>query len=65
MEETIRDSLGRIIGYIETDSLGNKTAKKFAGPFVGKYDASLDVTKDMYGRIVAKGDCVVALLWQE
>ena len=53
---TIKDWTGKIIGYIETQSNGDKVVKDFYQRILGRYDESMDVTKDFYGRIVAKGD---------
>jgi hypothetical protein len=54
---TIRSWNGKIIGFIEEDSVsGDKTVKDFYGRILGKYNKKLNVTKDFYGRLVAKGD---------
>ena len=52
----IKDFYGRTLGYIETDSQGNKIVHDFYGRILGRYDAKADVTKDFYGRIIARGD---------
>ena len=61
-KETLRDFHGRIIGYVETYPNGNKRLTDFHNRILGTYDKSLNVTKDFYGRIVAKGDCLTMLL---
>lgn len=61
-KETLRDFQGRIIGYIETYPNGNKRLTDFHNRILGTYEKSLNVTKDFYGRIVAKGDCLTMLL---
>ncbi len=43
---TIRDFTGKIIGFIETDTLGNKIVRDFYGRIVGKYDKKTDTTRD-------------------
>ena len=58
----IRDFYGRILGSVEEDSIGNKTARDFYGRIVGKYDSKLGVTRDFYGRIVGKGDLTSSLI---
>lgn len=63
-EETIREFSGKIIGYIETDAQGNKTVRNFYRQIVGRYDANAKVTRDFYGRIVAKGDVSTGLLYK-
>ena len=64
-KETIRDFNNRIIGYLETDSNGNKTARDFYNRILGYYDAEQKVTIDFYRRIVARGDAVVGLIYAE
>lgn len=55
--EKIKDWTGKIIGFIDTDSVtGNKLIKDFYGRIRGKYIKRLDITQDFYGRTVAKGD---------
>lgn len=59
----IREFSGKIIGWIETDSVtGNQTLRDFYGKILGKYDKKYDVTRDFYGRIVAQGNNIQLLL---
>ncbi len=59
----VHDWTGKIIGFIELDtSTGNKQIKDFSGKIKGKYNASLDVTTDFYGRQIAKGDQLMMTL---
>lgn len=60
--QTIRDFGGRIVGYIETDGQGNKTVRDFSRIILGTYDKRNNVTRDFYGRIVAKGDATGSLI---
>lgn len=60
--ETYRDNLGRTIGTITTDSLGNKTVRDKMGRTVGTYKASTKTTHDELGRIIAHGDLSASLL---
>lgn len=60
--QTIRDFYNRVLGYIETDAHGNKTARDFYKRILGTYDARLDVTRDFYNRIIGKGDLTAALI---
>lgn len=64
-KETIRDFYNRIIGYVETDDLGNKTIRDFYNRILGYYDAKQNVTRDFYNRIVARGDSSVGLIYAE
>ena len=63
-KEMIRDRGGKILGWIETDHLGNKTARNFYGRIVGKYIKMNNTTKDFYGRIVAQGDATAGLIYR-
>ena len=60
----IRDFQGRILGYIEEDSNGNRTARNFYRQNLGTYYAKENVTKDFYGRIVSSGDTTQALIYK-
>lgn len=62
-KEKIRDWTGKIIGFVETDSVtGNKVIRDFYGRIVGKYDKRADVTRDFYGNKVARGDQLLMML---
>ena len=60
--DTVRDFYNRIIGYLEYESNGDITVRDFYRVIKGKYDAKQDVTRDFYGRIVAKGNVASMLL---
>lgn len=60
--QTIRDFYGRIVGYIEEDAQGNKVVRDFYRTIQGKYDKKQNVTRDFYGRIIAKGDACASLI---
>jgi len=62
MEERITDFGGRVIGYIETKSNGDKVVKEFGGRILGYYYSSRNVTTDFGGRILYHGDMASALL---
>lgn len=62
MKEPIKDCSGKILGFIETDSCGNKILRNFHGEILGKYNKSLNVTQDFFGRQIAKGNCIMMLL---
>ena len=63
-EQILRDSYYRIIGYIEVKPNGDKIGKDFYRRIVGYYEASTNTTKDFYRRIVARGDCLSALIFE-
>lgn len=62
-EQTIRDSRGMILGTIKTEANGDQTARALGGKILGYYRASRDVTTDVGGRIIARGNCVSALIY--
>ncbi|MBQ6946476.1 MAG: hypothetical protein IJN42_00365 [Clostridia bacterium] len=62
MREPIKNYQGRIIGFIEVKSNGDKVLYDFPGKILGKYNKSLNVTQDFYGRQVGKGDILMTLL---
>ena len=53
---TIRDFYGKIIGYIDIETNGDKIVRDFYGKILGRYDKKFDVTRDFYGKILAQGD---------
>jgi hypothetical protein len=63
-EEIIKDFGGRIIGYVEVASNGDKTGKDFYRCIVGYYDHETDTTKDFQRRVVSQGDTLSSLIWQ-
>ena len=61
-KETIRDSLGRIIGYYEHMPNGDITVRDFYGTILGYYRKNDDTTRNFHNVIVARGNCVGMLL---
>lgn len=55
-KQWIRDYAGRVLGSVETESSGNRIIRDQYGKVLGRYDKRADVTRDLYGRVVAKGD---------
>lgn len=61
--DKIKDWRGRIIGFVDTDSVtGDKVVRDFYGKIVGKYNKRLNITTDFYGRLVSKGDRAMMLI---
>lgn len=58
----LRDYQGKIIGRIEVSPNGKKTLIDFYGKILGTYDPKTNITKDFYGYIVGRGDCLTMLL---
>lgn len=63
MKETIKDKNYRILGYVETKSNGDKVVTTFTGQILGYYRKNMDVTTDLVGRVLARCDAAVALLF--
>lgn len=64
--EPIKDFYGRILGYIETDTVtGDKVAKNFFRQIIGYYDKKTNTTKNFYKQIIGKGDLLSYLIRQE
>lgn len=61
-KEAIKDWQGKILGWVETESNGNKILRDFPGRILGKYNRSLNITQDFYGRKVGNGDILLTLL---
>ena len=64
MRENIHDFYGRIIGSLERLQNGDVKARDKHGRILGTYVKDLNLTKDMYGRIVSRGDTTSALIWR-
>lgn len=63
-EEKIRTFEGVIIGIVETYDNGDQTARDFPSLRVlGHYKAAYNHTTDFYGRVIAKGNSVVSLIY--
>jgi len=62
-KEIIRDFYGKILGSVETDSQGNKTVRDFYGRILGWYKKAENQTRNFYGKIIAKGDAAVSLIY--
>lgn len=57
----------KILGIIETDSsTGDQVARDFTTrKILGYYKAAHNHTTDFLGRILAKGNCVASLIYQQ
>ena len=66
-QEYITDFMGKKLGIIETDSnTGDQRALDFnTRKVLGYYKANLNHTTDVMGRIIAKGNCVVSLIYNK
>jgi len=57
----IKDSCGRLIKVMIVKDNGDKEVKDFCGRLLGTYSASMNVTRDIAGRVIAYGDMSSAL----
>lgn len=65
-QEYIRDFSGKVLGIIETYPNGDQKAIDFDSRMVlGYYRAAYDHTSDFYGRVIAKGNCVVSFIYNK
>lgn len=63
-EITIRDFYGKILGYVQEDTNGNKVFRDFYRKIVARYNKASNKTTDFYGRIISKGDVGASLLYK-
>ena len=65
-EEYIKDFSGKILGIIRTDSNGDQQAIDFdTRQILGFYRANHNHTTDFYGRVIARGNCVVSFIYNK
>ena len=64
-KEPVKEFSGRIIGFLETDAQGNQRLKDFSGRILGTYDKNQDCTKEFSGRIITRGNTLLALLFSK
>ena len=63
-EEYIRDFHGRIIGILRYLANGDIEAVDFdTRKIIGFYRASTDRTTDFFGRVIARGNAAVSLIY--
>lgn len=61
--EPVKSFDGRIIGWIDTDTVTlDQTGRDFYQRIVGYYDKKLNVTRDFYKRIRYRGNMLAALI---
>ena len=61
-QQIIRDFRGNIIANIEIRSNGDKIVRNFHGQILGTYNAATNITRDFYGNVAAKGECLGLLI---
>jgi hypothetical protein len=55
----IKEWSGKILGYVQTHSNGDKTITNFYGVILGYYRKSSNVTTNFHGRMISQGDTAV------
>lgn len=58
----IKDVSGKIWGWVQTDSDGNKKAVDNTGKILGYYKVFNNTTYDNKGKVIAYGDAVSSLI---
>lgn len=61
-KEYIRDYTGKCLGTLETQQNGDIIVREFSGKMLGKYDKAANVTRDMSGRMLYKGNMAAMLI---
>lgn len=61
--EAVKDFYGKVLGYVDTDSSGNKTVTDYYGKVLGYYKKASNITTDYYGRKLTEGDTAISLIW--
>lgn len=64
-ENPIREFSGEIIGFIVNEDNGDQTALAYPSrQILGYYRKKYDYTTDFYGKVVARGNTVVSLIYE-
>lgn len=63
MKQPIKNSTGKTIGYILTESNGRQVAQNEYGNILGYYDPKLNITQNSYGRKVSEGNTVIQFIY--
>ena len=64
MREAIKLYSGQIIGYLD-DQGSRIVATSFGGRILGYYNKNNNTTTDFSGRILAYGNILSALIWEQ
>jgi len=60
--ESVKDWMGRILGWVDTNSDGNQIAYNFGLRVLAKYDAQRNITTDFAGRKLSEGNTAIAYI---
>ena len=63
--ERVSDFSGRCIAWYDHQSNGDIIVRAFSGNILGRYDKAMNVTRDFYGNIVARGNAIGMLIKPE
>ena len=61
----IKDAKGKIIAKIQTEPNGDMRISDPCGRVLGKYSKSTNLTTDIYGRVIARGECLTMLIGRQ
>ena len=63
-DETIKDASGRTLGFVRNTEQGGQQVYNVDRQTLGFYDARNNITKDVNGRMIAKGNVVAGLIFK-
>jgi hypothetical protein len=63
--QTIRDRYSRLIGTVIEYPDGRLEARNAYSLLLGRYDPQTDTTRDAYSRLIAHGNMLSGLIWQD
>lgn len=58
----VRDNFGKVIGFIDEQSNGDKTVRDQYGRIIGYYRKGPNYTTDEYGRVIVQGEACSMLI---
>lgn len=63
-EATIKNVNGQTLGFVRDDATGRGQAYDVNRDLLGSYDPVADITKDVQGQMIAKGNVPSGLVWR-
>jgi hypothetical protein len=63
-EDVLKDASGRTLGFIRTTPTGGQQAYDVNHRLVGSYDTQNNITKNVNGRAIAKGNTASGLIFR-
>jgi hypothetical protein len=63
-KETIKNVRGRMLGVVRNDANGRAQAYGVQRDLLRSYDPVSDITRDVQGRMIAKGNVLSGVVWR-